>query len=106
MDFHDMETRALEIRHHYEEFEQSHYGRTWTDEELVLGLMGDVGDLAKLVQAAEGVRNIDDHEKKLGHELADCLWAIIILAYRYNIDLATAFGENMDVLQAWLIKHS
>ena len=28
-------------------------GRTWTREEFMLGFVGDVGDLAKLVMAAE-----------------------------------------------------
>jgi hypothetical protein len=36
-----------------------------------LGFVGDVGDLAKVVQAAEGVGNISDAPAKLAHELAD-----------------------------------
>jgi hypothetical protein len=38
------------------------YGREWTIEELALGLMKDVGDLAMLVQASQGVRQVLDLE--------------------------------------------
>jgi NTP pyrophosphatase (non-canonical NTP hydrolase) len=65
----------------------------------MLGFMGDVGDLAKLIQAAEGVRAIPDAEAKLAHELADCLWSAIVLADAYGIGLARAFVDTMDALE-------
>jgi len=36
------------------------YGRAWTTEELALEFVGDIGDLAKLIQANAGIRNIDE----------------------------------------------
>jgi NTP pyrophosphatase (non-canonical NTP hydrolase) len=80
MDFSRMAERALEIRRHYETVEAAKYGRPWNVEELTLGFMGDVGDLAKLIMAHEGVRAIPEQQEKLEHELADCLWSIIVLA--------------------------
>ena len=66
--------RAAEIRELYTKFEEVKYRRSWTNEELALGFVGDVGDLAKLVMAANGVRDIPNKvEEKLAHELADCL---------------------------------
>ncbi|WP_248579691.1 hypothetical protein [Nocardioides sp. InS609-2] len=53
MDFDQMKTKA---RAQYAEFETTRYGRAWNEEELMLGFLGDVGDLAKLVQGKAGVR--------------------------------------------------
>ena len=42
--------------------------------------MGDVGDLVNLVMAQNGRCNIPEEVSRLAHELADCLWSIIVLA--------------------------
>jgi NTP pyrophosphatase (non-canonical NTP hydrolase) len=94
--------RALTIRQKYDQLEQARYGRAWTDEELALGFVGDVGDLVKLVQAKNGIRAIPDVDTKLSHELADCLWSVIVLADAYHIDLESAFFQTMDELEAHL----
>jgi NTP pyrophosphatase (non-canonical NTP hydrolase) len=97
-----MTRRALDVRARYETFERHAFGRPWSVEELTLGLVGDIGDLAKLVQAHEGVRAIDDARRSLEHELADVLWSVIVIADRCDIDLAAAFGTTMDDLDARL----
>ena len=45
MEFKNLAKRAAEIRTLYQELECSKYGRSWTDEEIALGFVGDVGDL-------------------------------------------------------------
>ena len=82
-----MTDRALAIRACFDGFERRSYGREWSTEELALGLVGDIGDLAKLVQAWEGVRAIDDVSAKLEHELADILWSVIVIADKCKVDL-------------------
>jgi NTP pyrophosphatase (non-canonical NTP hydrolase) len=99
MDFSAMTARALAVQTLYEDFEQRTYGRAWSLEELTLGLIGDVGDLAKLIQAHEGVREIDDVAARLGHELADVLWSVIVIADRAGVDLTAAFETTMDALE-------
>ena len=104
MEFQEITNRALSIRGQYVEFEQQHYGESWTSEEIVLGLVSDVGDLVKLVMAESGRRDIPDSKSKLEHELADCLWSIIVLANNHNIDLEKSFLETMDSLEKHLSK--
>lgn len=99
MDFLAMKARALKIRQHYEAFEEAKFGRAWNVEELTLGFVGDVGDLAKSVLAHEGVRDIPEHQTKLEHELADCLWSLIVLAEKCDVDLEQAFTRTMDDLE-------
>jgi NTP pyrophosphatase (non-canonical NTP hydrolase) len=94
MTFSDLESSALQLNALYEQLEAKRYGRVWTTEELTLGFVGDVGDLAKLIQAHAGVRHIDDCQAKLGHELSDCLWSILVIANKCGIDLQAEFVRN------------
>ncbi|WP_242107133.1 MazG nucleotide pyrophosphohydrolase domain-containing protein [Luteimonas aquatica] len=102
MEFSDLEASALRLNALYEQLETKKYGRIWTPEELALGFMGDVGDLAKLIQANAGIRDIDDCKAKLGHELSDCLWSIIVLANKCGIDLEAEFARNTGELTEYV----
>lgn len=102
MEFNKIEEKAIVVRNLFEEFERKSYGRSWTREELALGFIGDVGDLMKLLLAENNVRNIPDAREKLAHEFADCLWSIIILAKKYNIDLEHEFLATMNDLESRL----
>ena len=102
MEFRELAQRALAIRRQYAAFEQRRYGRAWTRQELALGFVGGVGDLVKLALAHEGVRAIPDAAEKLAHELADCLWSLLVLADAYQVDLQQAFLRTMDDLEAYL----
>lgn len=98
--------RAIEVRKQYAEFEHKRFGRNWSREEIALGFVGDVGDLMKLVMAQEGVREIPDAGSKLAHELADCLWSILVLAKLYEVDLEGAFLKTMNEIEGHLQKQS
>ena len=98
MELSDLERSAIQLNKLYEQLEIKKYGRVWTTEELTLGFVGDVGDLAKLIQASAGIRDIDDCREKLGHELSDCLWSIMVLASKCGIDLEAEFVKNTGEL--------
>ena len=75
------------------------------------GLVGDtdVGDLSRLVQMREGRRpshEPSEVEGALVHELCDCLWVLLTLADRYEIDLDTAFPDWVASLETWLTEQS
>jgi NTP pyrophosphatase (non-canonical NTP hydrolase) len=99
MEFDELIQRALSIRKLIQQYEEQSYGTSWTNEELALGFVGDVGDLVKLVMAQNGRRNIPETESKLAHELADCLWSIIVLADGHGVDLEKVFLKTMDDLE-------
>lgn len=102
MDFDQMQERARAVRTRYAEVEAATYGRSWTTEEVMLGFLGDVGDLAKLVQGKAGVRPRPDLDEALAHELADCLWSVLTLADAYGVDLEGSFTATMDELEGIL----
>jgi len=58
-----------------------------------------VGDLAKLIIAENGKRNIPNSKEKLKHELSDCLWSIIVLADLHGISLENAFLDTMNEIE-------
>lgn len=97
-----MQARARAVRFRYAETEAARFGRSWTHEELMLGFLGDVGDLAKLVQGKAGVRPRDGLDEALAHELADCLWSVMSLADAYGVDLETAFADTMTMIDGHL----
>ncbi len=104
MEFQELSARAITISELYERIEKEMYGQPWTSEQIALGFVGDVGDLAKLVLAANDHRTIADHNSKLEHELADCLWSLLVLAKLHNIDLEKAFIKTMIDLEKRLSK--
>ena len=65
----------------------------------MLGFVTDVGELSELVVSKAGMRSIDDVDAKLRHELADCLWSVLILADVYNVDLEKEFADTMAKLE-------
>jgi len=54
------------------------------------------------VQGKAGIRDTEDLDAKLGHELAGCLWAVMDLADCYSVDLEATFGSTMTDLHRWL----
>jgi NTP pyrophosphatase (non-canonical NTP hydrolase) len=98
MEFKQLNERALTIRQKYTAIETKRYGREWTTEELTLGFMKDVGDLARLVQAHAGIRDVKDLQAATAHELSDRLWSVNVLADKLEINLETAFIKTMDEL--------
>lgn len=99
MEFQDLIRRAMTIRQQYAALEKATYGRAWANEEIALGFVGDAGDLAKPILAHNGVRHIPDTREKLAHELADCLWSIIVLSQMCGVDLESAFMQTMGELE-------
>ena len=98
MQYEDLLKRAIEIRAKYDELSTSR-GVVWNEQNLMSGFVGDVGDLSKIIMAKHGLRAMDDVDEKLAHELADCLWSVLVIADKYKIDLASEFMRNMDMLE-------
>jgi NTP pyrophosphatase (non-canonical NTP hydrolase) len=99
MNLNEATESARELRQLLAELETKRYGRPWNVEEIALGFVGDVGDLVKLVQAASGVRSAPDLASQLSHELADCLWSILVLADQLEVDIVQAFVDTMTQLK-------
>jgi NTP pyrophosphatase (non-canonical NTP hydrolase) len=94
----DLQKQAMAIRQKYAELNKKDGHDAWAGKDYAMGFAGDFGDLMKLVMAKENMRYIDDVDAKLKHELADCLWSILVLAEHYQVDLDTEFQNTMKEL--------
>jgi NTP pyrophosphatase (non-canonical NTP hydrolase) len=97
-DLKDLMQQAEEIRLRYQEKNAKDGKDTWGVRDYAMGFVGDVGDLQKLVMAKENLRDIADVDEKLAHELADCLWSILVLANYYGLDLEKEFKQTMETI--------
>ncbi len=103
MDLQSAVTEAVRIRTEYAKFERREYGREWSLSDLVGGLATDVGDLARLVAAKQGLRPAPkDLDAALSHEVADCMWAVFVIASKVGVDVPSAFSNGMKELEIWL----
>lgn len=100
MTLEELQSSAVEIRNKYDELNRQKRGITWNEQQLMAGFVGDVGDLSKVIMAKHGLRDMDDVDQKLAHELSDCLWSILVLASKYDIDLSAEFQKTMRELSA------
>ncbi|HSX33817.1 MAG TPA: MazG nucleotide pyrophosphohydrolase domain-containing protein [Candidatus Saccharimonadales bacterium] len=103
-DLKDLQVRAIEISNKYAELNKKRGNNPWGPKDRAMGFVTDVGELMELVMAKENMRDIDDVDAKLKHELADCLWSILVLAGNYQIDLEAAFMQTMDELTERIAK--
>ncbi|MBX4201896.1 nucleotide pyrophosphohydrolase [Candidatus Saccharibacteria bacterium] len=84
-----LQDRAMEIRRRYAQIEKQRDGVSWGATKMADGLQKDVQDLVEILQA----KKLD--QKKLNHELADCLWSVLVIARKVNVDLERAFWTTM-----------
>ena len=101
----ELQQAAKRIAVKYDELNRSAGRELWSASDFMAGFVGDVGDLSKLIMMQSGRRRSDaEIDKKLAHELSDCLWSILILAGRLQIDLETAFSTTMQELEEQFTK--
>jgi NTP pyrophosphatase (non-canonical NTP hydrolase) len=99
----ELSQRAIAIREKYDEYNAQH-NRIWNEQNIMSGFVGDVGDLSKIIMAKHGLREMTDIDAKLAHELADCLWSVLVLADKYQLDIVQEFLKTMDELEIRLSK--
>ncbi len=98
----ELQVLALKIRRKYDKLNANDGHLQWNGVDYAAGFAGDVGDLMKLVMAKESKRRGEDIDKRLEHELGDCLWSLLVIAARYDIDLEEAFRGTVNGLNRWL----
>ncbi len=88
-DIKTLEQRAMEVRRRYDEIERGKGGQPWDAAKLASGFKKDVAELIDIIQSG----NRD--ERKLSHELADCLWSVLVIARKLDIDIEKSFWTTM-----------
>ena len=92
--------RSDRIRQIYHQLEARHHGEIWSKQEDMIGFVADVGELGRLLMAAEGRWVVaGDGRKQLEDKMAECLWWLFTLSERLEIDLSQAFLVKMEELE-------
>ena len=107
MQFNEIIKRARAIKKAYSHLNSREGNKVWGASEYVQGLVGDVGDLMKLIMAKKGLRFSaeEDVNAALKHELADCLWSVLTIADELGINLEKEFLATMDKLENKIAEH-
>lgn len=82
--------RSKEIRKRYHQLENKHHGSEWTIEEDALAFLTDAGLVGRLTMSQQNRWPKSNTKEDLEHKLGECIWWLIILADRMNIDIKDA----------------
>ncbi|MCR4330223.1 MAG: nucleotide pyrophosphohydrolase [Candidatus Roizmanbacteria bacterium] len=99
MDLKQLTAKAKEVKELYSKHNEKSGEKTWSNAEYAQGLVGDVGDLVKLLMAKNNFRHYDNLDEKIAHELSDCLWSILVIADDLKVDLEPEFANTMNELK-------
>lgn len=100
MDFQKLIGRNHQVWEYYVASDKKRLGHEWPRGEYARALAADVGALIKLTMGKDGLREIEDVDQKLAHEIGDCLSCLMVVAEKYDINLEDAFLKTMDELEA------
>jgi NTP pyrophosphatase (non-canonical NTP hydrolase) len=89
----DAIARSQKIRELYHELELQYHGSEWTVQEDALAFLTDAGLVGRLTMSQQGRWPKGDNTvPELEHKLGECIWWLIILAERMDIDIKTALN--------------
>ncbi|MDP1849339.1 MAG: hypothetical protein Q8K79_16225 [Solirubrobacteraceae bacterium] len=103
MDLTEATELARRVRALYHRIEERHEGSVWSTKDDMLGLVNDVGSLSRLVMATGGQWAPEgDVPALLRGKLAECLWWVLVLADRLDVDIADAYASKLGDIEAHL----
>jgi hypothetical protein len=90
--------RSVQIRKLYHKLEQQYHKKKWTVEEDALAFLSDAGLVGRLTMSQQGRWPMPDKDSpELKHKLGECIWWLIVLAERMDVDI-------QDSLECFLSK--
>ncbi|HWQ41234.1 MAG TPA: MazG-like protein [Desulfosporosinus sp.] len=103
MNFSEVIERSVQIRKHYHQLERQYHQKEWTVEEDALAFLTDAGLVGRLTMSQqERWPKGGDTGSELEHKLSECLWWVIVLAERMNIDISESLDEFLSKLERQL----
>ena len=82
------------MRKRYHRLELKHHGSEWTIAEDALAFLTDAGLVGRLTMSQQGRWPKGKRTPgELEHKLAECVWWLIVLADRMEIDLESALEK-------------
>jgi len=94
-DIEKMQSRAVDIDDLYRPVE-----KTWGLREYTEGMVGDVGDLMKLAMAKSGLREKDNIDEGIEHEVNDIMWSLLMIYREIGKNPVESFMDAMNQLES------
>ena len=97
MNLSEVVERSVQIRKLYHNLEKQYHEKEWSVEEDALALLTDAGLVGRLTMSQQGRWPTNgDTVSELEHKLGECIWWIIILAERMDIDISGAMEKFLS----------
>lgn len=95
--------RSVDIRERYHRLETENHGTEWTVEEDALAFLTDAGLVGRLTMSQQG-RWIasGDTKAQLKHKLSECIWWLLVLAERMDVDIIESLDGFLSQLEEQL----
>ncbi|WMJ90454.1 MazG-like protein [Anaerocolumna sp. MB42-C2] len=103
MDFSKIIERSIAIRKSYHKLEEQHHGKKWSVEEDALAFLTDAGLVGRLTMSQQGRwPKGNDTISELEHKISECIWWLVILGERMDIDINKSLDEFLTKLEKQL----
>lgn len=103
MNFSKIIERSIAIRKSYHKLEKRYQENEWSVEEDALAFLTDAGLVGRLTMSQlERWPKGDDTASELEHKLSECIWWLIVLAGRMDIDIQTALDGFLSEIESQL----
>lgn len=94
MNFSEAVERSVQLRKVYHRLERQYHETEWTVEEDALAFLTDAGLVGRLTMSQQGRWPTNgETESELEHKIGECIWWLINLAERTNIDSGEALEK-------------
>ena len=97
MNFSKAVERSVQIRNQYHNLERKYHETEWTVEEDALAFLTDAALVGRLTMSQqERWPTNGETESELEHKIGECIWWLINLAERTNIDSGEALEKFLS----------
>jgi len=97
INFSEAVERSNKIRKLYHNLERKYHEKEWSIEEDALAFLTDAGLVGRLTMSHQGRWPKDgEPESELEHKIGECMWWLIVLAERMNIDSCEALEKFLS----------
>jgi hypothetical protein len=95
-DFSKVIERSKIIRDRYHQLERQHHGSEWTVEEDALAFLTDAGLVGRHTMSQQNRWPAKNTETELEDKLGECIWWLVVLADRMNINIQEATDKFLS----------
>ena len=84
---------SFELRQRFHEAEDEFHGCRWMVEEDALAFLTDAGLVGRNIMSLQGRWPKSDTISELSHKLGECIWWLVVLSFRTNIEIKEAVND-------------